>query len=370
MLVKKCTGIITGTLFFSLIAFGLGCSCDDDSDGTGPGFNPYLQYSVDGGSGPTLFVDRNGDGLNDLCANVEVRASRATPVVTFVVDGSSSMDRNFQNSRDSRWDVMVSTLMDRNDGIVARLQSIVVFGMVLFSGPANNCPDLRTVAPALNNYDALNRVISGYNPGGGTPRYTPTAQALEAAYALQPDIATLDRDLGQHFIILCTDGNPNSCAAAQSPTTGGDPPPEFDGPIQQVTTGYSQGIKTFIISLASEGPEYEQHLADLAEIGNPGTPAFSPDTRNALVAKMEELVGGALGCQVTLNGKVTRGQECTGSVQLNGRELTCNGDDGWRLVDERTIELVGAACDSFMTDPTAILEAGFPCDVFDVEIII
>jgi hypothetical protein len=368
MLVNKWSAIITGTLVFYVVALAMGCGCDEDDNAAGV-YKPYDAVYVDGGRGPTLFVDRNGDGVNDLCADVQVQASRATPIVTFVIDGSSSMDRTFQNSRSSRWNAMVTTLMDRNNGIVYTLQNDVVFGLVLFSGPADNCPDLRTVAPALNNYDAINQVISGYSPSG-TPKYTPTAQALEAAYALQPDIATLDRDLGQHFIILCTDGNPNSCEAAQSPTTGGDPPPEFDGPIQQVTAGSAQGITTFIISLASEGPEYEQHLSQLADIGDPGTPAFSPNTPDALVAKMEQLVGGALGCQVTLNGKVTPGDECSGQVVLNGEALGCNDPNGWKLVDEKTIELVGTACERFMNDPTSLLEAGFPCNVFDPEIII
>lgn len=369
MLVNRWSVIVAKILLVSAIAFESGCGCDDDDSGS-PGFNPYDQYSGGGGSGPAMFVDRDGDGLNDLCADVQVQASRATPVVTFVVDGSSSMDRGFQNNLDSRWNVMVSTLMSPNDGIVARLQRIVAFGMVLFSGPADNCPDLRTVDPAINNFDAMNRVISGYSPGIFPPKYTPTAQALEAAYAMQPDRATLERDLGKHFIILCTDGNPNSCEAARSQAGISDPPPEFDGPIRAVTAGSAKGIKTFIISLASEGPEYEDHLRQLAEIGDRDTPPFSPSTRDALVAKMEQLVGGALGCRITLNGKVTRGQECTGQVNLNGEPLRCNDANGWRLVDDKTIELVGTACDRLMTNPTAMLQAGFPCDVFDAEIII
>jgi hypothetical protein len=345
MLMKRCTVIFAWTLFLSTTALVAGCGCGGDDDDNGDGNNgngeyqPYAAQYVDGGLGPRLFVDRNGDGINDMCADVQVQASRAKPIVTFVVDGSSSMDRPFQGIFDTRWDVMVSTL----DDVVSRLQSIVAFGMVLYSGPAGNCPDLRMVDPALDNYNAINQVISGYRPTAMPPRYTPTAQALQAAYDLQPSTAIPDRDLGQHFIILCTDGNPNSCEAAQSPVVGfgGDPPPEFDGPIQAVTDGTAQGIKTFIISLASDGQEYDQHLAQLAEIGNPGTPPFSPESRDALVAKMEEIVGGALGCQVTLNGKVTPGEECSGQVSLNGQVLGCNNSNGWRLVDEKTIELQG-----------------------------
>jgi hypothetical protein len=276
------------------------------------------------------------------------------------------MDRDFQNSRETRWNAMISTLMDNPGGIVARLQSNVFFGMVLFGGPVENCPYLVTVQPALNNFGALDQAISRYNRS--QVLYTPTALALEAAYSLQP--AELDVNFGQHIVILCTDGNPNSCEAAQNQANLSDPPPEFDGPIQQVTAGYNQGMKTFVISLASEGPDYEQHLAQVAEIGNPGTRPFSPSTRDDLVAKMQELIGGAMGCQVTLNGKVTPGQECTGTVVLNNEPLLCNDPNGWHLVDERTIEIDGEACERFMNNPASNLEAGFPCDVFDSEIII
>jgi hypothetical protein len=346
------------------LVLGGGCAQHDDKNGI---YNPYASvYGDSGTAGPHVFIDRDKDGVNDLCADVTVSASRVTPVVTFVVDGSSSMDRTFQNSRDNRWDVMVSTLED----VTSRLQSIVLFGMVLFSGPANNCPDLRTVDPALNNYDAVAQVLQSYRPTTSPPRYTPTALALDAAYALQPDMGIPDRNMGPHFIILCTDGNPNSCEAANNQFATGDPPSEFDGPVASVTNGYEEGIKTFIISLASEGPEYEQHLADLAEIGNPGTPAFSPSTQDALVAKLEEIVGGALGCKVALNGKVTVGQECNGEVILNSQSLPCNDPNGWRLDDERHIELLGTACDQFMKNTAAVLEAGFPCDTFTPEIII
>lgn len=370
------------SILFSASIPGCGDS-DQESNGTTTPNNPNGTYSPygDGGvpsTGPKLFVDRNHDGINDLCADVYVQASRSKPIVTFVVDGSSSMDRNFQNIRDSRWEVMVSTLMDQNSGVVYGLQNLVLFGMVLFSGPSNQCPDLRIVDPALNNYDAIDSVISGYTPDMNPPKYTPTALALEAAYGLEPEIGPdLGSDLGPYFVVLCTDGNPNSCEAASSTGggifgggIGGDPPPEFDGPVQAVTDGYQQGTKTFVISLASGQDDYQQHLDQLAEIGNPGTPSFSPSTQDELVALMEQIVGGALGCQVTLNGKVTVGKECTGLVELNSTPLECNDLNGWRLVDERHIELTGSACDSFMDNPNSLLNASFPCDVFDLELVI
>jgi hypothetical protein len=48
---------------------------------------------------------------------------------------------------------------------------------------------------------------------------------------------------------------------------------------------------------------------------------------------------------------------------------TCNGQpvaqpDGWRLKDEKTVELIGPSCTNFLSNPDVMLRADFPCDVF------
>ena len=76
------------------------------------------------------------------------------------------------------------------------------------------------------------------------------------------------------------------------------------------------------------------------------------------------IIGGAVGCQVFLNGEVTPGMECLGYVEVNGMDVPCNDPNGWKLIDERTIELQGAACENFIASPEVTLRAGFPCGVF------
>ena len=90
-------------------------------------------------------------------------------------------------------------------------------------------------------------------------------------------------------------------------------------------------------------------------------------TKDELVMTLATIIGGAIGCQVFLNGEVTAGMECRGYVQVNGVFLPCNDPDGWHLVDPSTIELTGKACTDFMSSPDVTLKAGFPCGVFRPE---
>ena len=92
--------------------------------------------------------------------------------------------------------------------------------------------------------------------------------------------------------------------------------------------------------------------------------AFSPMTKDELVMTLVTIVGGAIGCQVFLNGEVTPGMECKGFVEVNAKLLKCNDPDGWKLIDPSTIELTGQACMDFMASPDVMLKAGFPCGVF------
>jgi hypothetical protein len=129
-----------------------------------------------------------------------------------------------------------------------------------------------------------------------------------------------------------------------------------------VTTGVQKGMHMFVISLAGDDPELSAHLDQVANIGSPGQKPFVPAGKDELVAALQQIIGGAT-CQVELNGTVAMGQECSGEVQLNGTALPCNGPDGWRMANDRTVQLQGAACSSFVGVASQV-RAAFPCSVF------
>jgi hypothetical protein len=124
------------------------------------------------------------------------------------------------------------------------------------------------------------------------------------------------------------------------------------------------GTKMFVISLAGDDMGLQAHLQQVAMIGNTGKPPFTPMNKDDLVKAFQEIIGGAVGCSVRLNGKVKAGSECLGYVNVNGVDLPCNDPNGWKLKDEQTVEITGTACDKFKSDTAAQLHANFPCSVF------
>jgi hypothetical protein len=142
-----------------------------------------------------------------------------------------------------------------------------------------------------------------------------------------------------------------------------------------------------VISLADGDPALQMHLDEVAHHGDPGNPnahTFSPTNPDELLMTLAQLLGGAIGCHIALNGTVTVGQECLGTVEQNGTPLACcqeqagmlscnsmssmamptSSPNGWRLSDAHSIELLGDACASFLLGSGSVLSAHFPCEVF------
>jgi hypothetical protein len=274
---------------------------------------------------------------------------------------------------------MYDALMAPSSGLINKLQSVAYFGMLLYDGGeqidpicillgncpdggASTCPRLVTVEPALNNFKAIDAKYSQSPPGGSTP----SALALAAAYKLVPaQSQKLDEEeIGPQFVIYCTDGEPNGCEGGGR---GRDSDPAVrQAVVDEVTAAAKANIQTYVIGMAVEAAA-QTHLDDLAKAGNTGAPAFSPATKDDLVNVLSQIVGGAIGCKLKLNNTVSLGKECSGYVYLNSVPLACNDPNGWKLADESHIELQGNACKSFMNDPKAMLDAGFPCDALVLQ---
>jgi hypothetical protein len=284
--------------------------------------------------------------------------------VVLVVDQSGSMTADFGSG--NRWDVLRDSLMSEPDGLVPSLQSLVRFGLALYSAEQPDddepvpgmCPLITWVEPAVDNFSAIQ------DEYGGAPVIdeTPTGESLDAVIDLVTNIPDPTDD--PTIFILATDGEPDTCA---------QPNPQEGQPqsLAAARRAFDLGIRTYIISVG-RGTVSAAHLQDMANAGL-GRGAGDPDAeyweagddaglRDALLS----IIGGELSCVVELNGRIQDVEEACGpesSVVLGGTPLTCGVENGWRVVDETHIELMGDACDQLQSGPGILLEATFACGV-------
>lgn len=363
-----------------------------------------------------------GAGSSNTCAKGRATTLPVTPTVWLVVDGSGSMGQDFADT--SRWEALRTALMAPG-GVVATLETAVRFGLVIYNGPddfnigggggrpgrggggsicfaperinpsclcisgfepfcceascgapdpmsmpmpsptpadpattPDQCANVMVVNPALSNYAAINSAYPQEEVGGSTP----THRALERIVSTLPvtNSAVPDDMTGPTYVILATDGAPNDrCSGGFGASFE---PEAAKAVVDVVTGGVKMGMRMFVISLAGDDTELRTHLQEVANIGSPGQEPFEPASKDELVTSLRNIIGGAT-CQVALEGKVMEGAECSGQVALNGQQLTCNNANGWKLVNDHTIQLTGTACDNFLGSQSAI-EATFPCNVF------
>jgi len=298
------------------------------------------------------------------CAHVSVGTRRVTPNVILVVDQSSSMTERFGDG--NRWNALRDSLMSEPDGLVSSLQSLVRFGLALYSAeqPRDNepvpgmCPLITWVPPAIDNHSAIDDV---YREARVIDE-TPTGESLDAVIDLVTNVPDPTDD--PTIFILATDGEPDTCA---------QPNPQEGQPeaLAAARRAYELGIRTYIISVG-RGTVSAEHLQDMANAGlgrgegDPDAEYWVAGDDEGLRDALRSIIGGNLSCEIELNGRIQNPEEACGpgsSVRLNGTRLECDDPNGWRVIDETHIELLGEACERLRNIPDVRLEASFACDV-------
>jgi von Willebrand factor type A domain len=316
---------------------------------------------LDGAVVPNGTSGEGAGGSPQVCANVDVRASRVVPTVMLIIDQSSSMQSSFDGAT-SRWDALRGFLLSA-DGLIDDLQKQVRFGLALYSAralsgstlPDGKCPLVTTVAPKLNNYAAIAATYEAATPIADTP----TGDSIDEIVS-QLDLATLDTNVEPVVFILATDGEPDRCEQL-------NPQEGQQESIDAVTRAFALGIRTFIISVGEEvSAQHQQDVANAGvghEAGEPNAEYWTAGDDASLRTAISEIIGRQLSCKIALDGSVEGGDPCDGTIKLNGKALECNGPDGWKLVDDRHIRLRGQACTDLKTLPNAMLTVSFPCSV-------
>ncbi len=293
------------------------------------------------------------------CATIEVGAARVIPNITFLVDRSGSMDLNFGGGR-TRWQASKDAIIGRTGtgadrGVVGQLQSTVRFGLQTYarscSNPLRSSPGSRTMQ--LNNWSNINAYFRPEDASGSTPTYEALQQVYNQILASPPPD-------GPPFVVLVTDGEPNGCASNPRAAV-----------VNEVRRAFTAGIRTFVISVGRAVAA--SHLQDIANAGVgrlSGAPYWVADDPSGLVSAVDTIVVGARSCEMDVTGEIDPDVACLGEVRLAGALLSCNepttttscsGREGWRRVDDDTIELCGAACTTLLSDADATLTGQFPC---------
>jgi hypothetical protein len=284
-----------------------------------------------------------------------------------LIDQSASMDDPFGridgNSVD-RWQAVRYALTDAKDGAVTKLQKRVRFGATLYHSKGGSaggqCPILKRSPgsppgqPKLGIRGAIDKLMADNKP----VKDTPTAEAIDAVVADMKAWMQDPDDKGLKVLLIATDGDPDTC----------EKPDDHDARAQElseraVQAAFSAGIRSFVLSVGADVSQ--QHLEKLANagVGKPLTPPDAPFYRGnspaELVRAFDEIMGRVRSCTFTLDGEVEDQYKKSGTVKLNGDVLQQDVD--WELKDRSTIELLGDACQTFLSSATVTLEASFPC---------
>ena len=294
------------------------------------------------------------------CASIALNLTSIIPSIELVIDRSGSMKWDFSGGNQnppagqSRWDAVKTALTAPGTGLINALQTGVYFGAQLYyyDQNAGQCHSGLTAARAISNGAAITSLINSTAPYGGTPTALAVDQAV-AQFASNPPPADSPK-----YILLVTDGEPTL------PCQGGTYETNGSLTVAAIQAAHTAGITTLVLGVSNQVA-----AANLQRFANAGQGLAPDGATNAdyavsssttdLVADLTALLGSTRSCNLTLQGSVDPAGAAGGTVQLNGTTLTYGTD--WTVLDAQTLQLVGAACDTFLSTPTATLSADFPC---------
>lgn len=317
--------------------------------------------------------DNGGGGdMADACPSVHVTAKAVIPTVELLLDQSGSMTAAYGNT--DRWNAMRNALVDPTNGVVKQLAGKVAFGATLFSNKSHDdgtgrqvgnapCPTLTHAVTSgdprvLNNFTPIRTMLLNANPDEDTP----TAESINA---MVTDFKTHAPTIAGSppIIVLATDGLPDTCADA-------DPPDQTRQNAANAVTvkaaqdAFKAGIKIFYLFIGDE--QAGNHPQQMANAGA----GLDPATGNAkfyvatdpagLTSAFNQIVGGILSCDLTLDGQVSTDAAPNGTVTLNNVVLNFGTD--WNIgADGKTLHILGKACDTLKGTPNATVDATFAC---------
>ncbi len=383
-------------LAFSAAPFGcsqdsaLGSKLDSDPDS---GTATSQDNSNSAGNSP------ESDGT---CEQLQFDATTSAPQVMIALDQSSSMEI------EGRWGAAVQAV----SSVVRSLENDVAFGLAAFGTNTFSCGSTRMVsAPRLGNAETIINYMSRESPRGGTP----IAEILEQIATYKEDGQSLgglpegfgdngeDRKTddssssqggtlqGVSTVILVTDGAPNcnhnldaqSCVCTHPDAAECVKAREQnnstlclddDEATAAVMALRKLGVETYVIGYSAS--EWADTLDRMARAGVEGTTEDGRSTAGESQQGAYIPVENALQLEQSLRGVATGLGTCSFALEeepadvthvrvvLNGNELahTSQVDEGGWALSGKTINLLGADCESVRDNPGTTLDIVVECE--------
>lgn len=317
----------------------------------------------------------------EVCEVGRLVADPVIPEMMIVLDRSGSM------GRDGRWNPSVSAVKR----ITTQFDQRIDFGLALFPDPASqgttpdpmiiqtcqsapdplmciidaaggaigglgNCTPGTVQVPVMGQSAAqISAQLDGTMPNGGTPT-SETLDNLVGQYAnvvLDPDMPPPPK-----YVLLVTDGQPTCPAGNGSDTT----PADVNASNDAVDALLAAGVKTYVIGYDTSGAGNQQLAAVLdgfAQRGGTGDQQHRPvEDEASLLAEFERITGAIASCNFTLDAAPAKPENVL--VLLDGGQLNLDDPNGWRL-DDRTVEVVGQACQTLQSEGTHTLDVTVQC---------
>jgi hypothetical protein len=408
----------------------------------GAGANPSGAAGTTGVAGATTSGDGGSTsttmdaGADHLCQEGMFTFQPKIPTVYMLVDRSGSMFACVGNSdvrappcadhTMSYWNRLQGSILQ----VVQQLQADVRFGIATIGGTTATCPDIKKVAPALNNYDAINALYTSLPFRTDSDKWeTPTRLTLDAIGAELTAITAP----GDKYILLVTDGEPDYCndgnalcppdsvvgkiqalkaqpapnsigtivfglqsaVASLSPNTlaafanagAGEPTKApFQGTTTDLNAFWDQcnnepHWKADIVAklpMCADAANFNacrgKTVGDYATTAGPTKP-FTPDasSQSAIATQLKMALSSVKSCLFDLgdlNGqsiKVDLNQLDQANVVVMGAKVPHDDANGWKMNDQTQLELVGSACTNWKKPDVNTIDFQFPCSTIIFE---
>lgn len=274
-----------------------------------------------------------------MCPGLDAILTPDTRTFEFVLEQSVNMNNDLDGV--SQYSAVLDALFDPAAGVVT-LQPETRFGMLVFYGLQGGCPVTDSEAPTINAAVPLAGLMVANAPMGA--RAVPDSIA-EAVVELDNDVAAGDKTL-----VLLLGNEPGSCAI-QSPNNAVELAQTRADTVEAITAAFDAGYPTRVVSIGgniNEGFLQEAANAGIGQQpGDPDATFWVALDRPQLRMAAADITATSRGCEFAVQDPpLAEDQASSCEVVVNGSVVAYQDPDGWDRIDEQTIQLQGAACDS------------------------